>query len=119
MSKIHEIPEKYKTGWLGDLDSRTAIAKEMRERYKALTDDLGGLPALSYQQRSLAERSLWLEYWLASQERILAEGGEFDVGKWVQAVNGLQGIFAKLGLSRVAREVNLSEIIERSKETKT
>jgi len=105
MSKIQEIPAKHQTGWLEDLDSRTAIAKEMRERYQALTDDLGGLPALSYQQRSLAERSLWLEYWLAAQERTLAEGGEFDVGKWVQAANGLQGIYGKLGLERRARDV--------------
>jgi len=108
------IPDKYQTGWLDELDSRTAIAKDMRERYQTLTDDLGGLPKLSYQQRSLCERSLWLEYWLASQERILASNGEFDVGKWVQAANGLQGIYAKLGLDRITREVNLSEIINQA-----
>lgn len=114
MPKQQTVPTSYNNGFLNDLDSRTAVAKEMRERYQALTNDLGGLSALSYQQRSLAERVLWLEYWLASQERTLADGGEFDVGKWTQAANSLQGIFAKLGLSRVAREVNLSDIIERS-----
>ena len=86
----------------------------MRDRYKLLTDDLGGVERLSYQQRSLAERALWLEYWLATQERELASGNDFDIGKWVQAVNGLQGIFGKLGLTRVAREMNLSDIIERN-----
>lgn len=115
MPKVQTIPDKYSTGFLDELDSRTAIAKEMRERYQALTNDLGGLAALSYQQRSLIERSLWLEYWLASQERTLADGGEFDVGKWVQAANSLQGLFAKLGLSRITREVSLSSIIEDAK----
>ncbi len=104
-TKNQTISPKYEAGWLDNLDSRTAIAKDMRDRYQALTNDLGGLPALSYQQRSLAERALWLEYWLSSQERELAEGKEFDVGKWVQACNGLQGIYAKLGLNRKARDI--------------
>ena len=111
MGKIQGVPEKDKCGWLSELDSRTAIAKEMRERYQDLTDDLGGLPILSYQQRSLVERSLWLEYWLVQQEKLLANEGCFDVGKWVQAANSLQGLYAKLGLSRVTKEKNLNDII--------
>ena len=103
-AKNRDISAKYHGGWLSELDSRTTIAKDVRERYQALTEDLGGLPSLSYQQRSLAERSIWLEYWLSSQERELAEGKDFDVGKWVQAANGLQGIYAKLGLSRVSKD---------------
>ena len=112
--KNSTVPSRFENGWLDELDSRTAIAKEMRDRYTELTDDLGGLERLSYQQRSLAERSLWLEFWLSSQERLLADGGEFDVGKWVQACNGLQGIYAKLGLDRITKKVNLSEIMARS-----
>ena len=112
MGKIQGVPEKDKCGWLSELDSRTAIAKEMRERYQALTDDLGGLPILSYQQRSLVERSLWLEYWLVQQEKQLAQqDGCFDVARWVQAANSLQGLYAKLGLSRVTREKSLNDII--------
>jgi hypothetical protein len=87
-TKYRDISAKYQEGWLSELDSRTTIAKEVRERYQALTD----------------ERSIWLEYWLSSQERELAEGKQFDVGKWVQAANGLQGIYAKLGLSRVSKD---------------
>ena len=70
-----------------------------------MTNDLGGADSLSYAERSLCERALWLEYWLATQEKALANGGEFDVGRWVQAANSLQGIFAKLGLKRVAKDV--------------
>ena len=77
----------------------------MRGRFVALTNDLGGVDRLSYAQRSLCERSLWLEYWLASQERSLAAGSEFDAEKWTQACNASQGIFTKLGLKRVPRDV--------------
>jgi len=82
------------------LDKRTALAQVMRERYRAFTDDLGGADSLTYAKRSLVERVLWLEYWLAQQERALAQGQEFDVGRWTQAVNALQGILSKLGLER-------------------
>jgi hypothetical protein len=112
MPKIQSMPEKFQNGWLSELDSRTSIAREMQERYQALTDDLGGVTALSYQQRSLVERSLWLEYWLVTQEKELAQqDGCFDVARWVQAANSLQGIYSKLGLSRVTREKSLNDII--------
>ena len=104
------IPAQFNNGWLDALDYRTAMAKEMRDRFVALTNDLGGVDRLSYAQRSLCERALWLEYWLASQERSLAAGSAFDAGKWTQACNALQGIFTKLGLKRVPRDVpDLSE----------
>lgn len=114
MPKIQTPPSKYCKTWLNDLDGRTEIAKIMRERYQSFTNDLGGADRLSYAQRSLVERALWLEYWLASQERELASGGEFDVSRWVQAANSLQGIMSKLGLERIAREVtSLREYLAR------
>ena len=105
MSKLQTPPDRFNTGWLDALDGRTAVAQAMRERWLALTDDLGGADRMSYARRSLAERALWLEYWLAHQESELAAGREFDVGKWTQAANSLQGILAKLGLDRVAKDV--------------
>lgn len=114
MPKIQSPPRKYSRTWLTDLDGRTEVAKQMRERFKAFTNDLGGAERLSYAQRSLVERVLWLEYWLATQERELASGKEFDVARWVQAANSLQGIMSKLGLERVAREIpSLREYIRR------
>ncbi|GEM_PF-472348 len=104
-SKLAGPPRSFQSGWLGRLDGRLGIAQELRQRFAALTNDLGGIDHLSYAQRSLAERALWLEYWLAQQEQTLASGGDFDPGKWVQACNSLQGIFARLGLKRVPRDV--------------
>lgn len=93
-------PEKFRSGWLDALDGRLGLAREMRERYAAITDDLGGVESLSYAERSLAERALWLEYWLASQERELAAGGDFKPNQYSQLINSLQGLYAKLGLQR-------------------
>jgi hypothetical protein len=117
--KKSTIPDKFEQGFLETLDGRTGIAQAMRERYQAMTDDLGGAERLSYAQRSLVERALWLEYWCAHQERNLAAGKNeaFDVGKWTQAANSLQGIYSKLGLQRVAKTApGLGELIRRNAE---
>jgi hypothetical protein len=112
MTKLQAPPKDFTPGWLDQLDGRTGIAQTMRARYAAMTSDLGGAESLSYAQRSLAERALWLEYWLQTQEQELAKGKEFDVSRWIQAANGLQGILAKLGLERKARDVpNLADYL--------
>jgi hypothetical protein len=90
----------------------------MRERFRAFTDDLGGADTLSYAKRSLVERALWLEFWLAQQEQALAGGSDFDVGKWTQAANALQGILSKLGLDRQAKDLpSLNEYLARKAST--
>lgn len=86
------------------MDGRRALARDMQARHREICDDLGGADSLSYLTRSLIERYLWLEYWLAAQEAALADGGEFDVARWVQAANSAQGIAQRLGLARKARE---------------
>ncbi len=114
MGKLQSPPDRFSRGWLESLDGRTAVAQAMRERWQQFTDDLGGAERLSYGQLSLVERALWLEFWLSSQEQALASGSEFDVGKWVQAANSLQGILAKLGLERVARDIpDLAQYLQR------
>ena len=105
MSKTQAPPAKFAQGWISELDGRYAVAQVMRERYRAFTDDLGGADRLSYPQRSLVERALWLEYWLAQQEQSLAKGQDFDIARWTQAANSLQGILSKLGLERKAKDV--------------
>jgi hypothetical protein len=95
-----EIPRKYKAGWLEQLDGRMALAQDMRQRFQEFARDLGGVDELSYSQKSLIERALWLEYWLSTQERTLANGEPFDVSRWIQAANSLQGLMHKLGLER-------------------
>lgn len=102
----HIAPQTaYKTNWLQSLDGRTAIAQELRQRQTALSNDLGGIASLSYQQRALIDRAIFLEYHLQQEELKLACGAEFDSGKWVQACNSLAGLLSKLGLNSHSRDV--------------
>lgn len=105
MSKLDAIPDKFAPGYIDKLDGRTAIAVDMRARWQALTADLGGADRLSYAQRSLVERALWIEHWIALQERVLADGGEADTGRMTQATNSLLGLYRTLGLERRAKDV--------------
>lgn len=119
-NRAAEIPIKFERGWLSLLDGRTNLAQNLRLRYDEVCTDLGGTDSLSYFQRSLIERSLWLEYWLSKQERELAAGNvEFDVGKWVQAVNSLQGVYSRLGLTRKAKPVQSLESYLHAKQAAT
>lgn len=105
-TKSTEPPQKYTQGWLADLDGRYGLARELRQRFATVCDDLGGEPELSYFQKSLVERALWLEYFLTRQERKLLQADEeFEASRWIQACNSLQGIYSRLGLHRKAKDV--------------
>lgn len=117
MAKTQTPPDRYSPNWLDQLDGRTGVAVVMRERYQELANDLGGMANLSYQQRSLITRSLWLEYWLTQQEQHLATGGDFDAGKWTQGVNALSGLYAKLGLHRVAQDISFKDFIKKGEQS--
>lgn len=114
MSKVQTPQRGYTPDWLQQLDGRTALAVELRQRQQSLTDDLGGADRLSYQQRALVDRALFLEFHLQQEELKLATGQEFDSGKWVQSCNALTGIFKTLGLNRQAKQaVDLNSYIKR------
>lgn len=115
-TKQADIPAQYRPGWLDSLDGRYGIARELRARFDEVCSDLGGADRLSYMQRSLVERALWLEYWLSQQEQALAKGNDFDVSRWIQAANSLQGVYSRLGLERKTRDApSLSDYL-RSRE---
>lgn len=103
--KLQDIPASYASGYLSRLDGRTAVAAEMRARWSQVTDDLGGEASLSYIQKSLVERALWLEWFIAAQERTMAEGGDVDIGRVTQATNTLLGLYRQLGIERRAKDV--------------
>jgi len=103
-TKQAEIPNQYRPGWLDSLDGRYGIARELRARFDEVCTDLGGADRLSYMQRSLVERALWLESWLSQQEQALAKGHDFDVSRWIQAANSLQGVYSRLGMERRAKD---------------
>ena len=98
------MQSRFQSGWLDRLDSRHNLTRELRERYAEVCTDLGGADSLSYMQRGMVERLLWLEYWLSQQEQALAKGQDFDVSRWIQAANSYQGLSKTLGLERKAKE---------------
>lgn len=100
-----EIPERYSEDFVAKLDGRTQIARIIRDRLEELQTDLGGRDALSYQQRSLTKRAIWLEAVIEQQEIALSKGEVIDQGKLTQAVNSLIGLLKTLGLDRKARDV--------------
>lgn len=103
--KNSDLPKRYTEAWLEGLDGRTRLAQAVRARADALMADLGGEDALSYQQRSLCRRAIWMEAVIEQQEAALARGEDIDQGKLTQAVNSLIGLLKTLGLERRAREV--------------
>ncbi|WP_322407433.1 hypothetical protein U0358_06490 [Idiomarina sp. PL1-037] len=110
MSK--HVPDNYSPNWLQSIDQRTSVAQSLKRRYGELAADLGGESTLSYQQRALIDRALFLEFHLQQEEVKLASGAEFDSGRWVQSCNALLGIFKTLGLQRQAREVTLASYVK-------
>ncbi len=101
-----DIPGHWHAGILSELDQRTALARELHERLDALMDDLGGRDHLSYQQRVLCERAIFLELWCQREEAKLCRGGDMvAVAQWTQASNALAGLLGKLGLERQAKHI--------------
>ena len=113
MAKQSEIPDRYAHDWLEKLDGRTRMAQAARQRLEVLQDDLGGHSALSYQERSLCRRAVFLEMLLEQRESALAEGREIDEGSHTQSINALMGVWKALGLKRRARDVpSVSDYIQ-------
>lgn len=106
--KSSDIPTNYSAGWLDNLDGRLGISQELRRRFHEICGDLGGGDHLSYVKRSLIERALWLEYWIAQQEAGLAHGEQVSVGQLTQAGNTLVSLYRTIGLDRQARAPDLA-----------
>ncbi|MGQ7242942.1 hypothetical protein ACUN9V_05695 [Salinicola sp. V024] len=112
MPKQPEFPVSYSSDWLEKLDGRTILARAVHQRYAALTDDLGGVDALSYQRRSLAKRAIYIEAVIERHEAALSRGEDVDMGRLTQATNSLIGLLKALGLERKARDVSLTDYIK-------
>jgi hypothetical protein len=104
--KATEVPAKYATDFLTTLDGRVRVARTLRERLASILTDLGGADALSHAQRSLAKRAVHVEGLLEGIEAKLATGEVVDVMPYLAAINTLMGLFTRLGLKRVARDVS-------------
>lgn len=113
MAKQSDISKAYAPDWLEKLDGRTRFAQVMQQRYQDLTADMGGLDALSYQQRSIAKRIVHLEALIEQQEAALAKGEDIDAGRLTNTTNTLIGLLKAIGLQRQAKDVpNLHDYLK-------
>jgi len=104
-TKATEVPARYDEDFLDAMDGRFEVARTLRHRLGQLTADLGGLAGLSYQERSLCRRIVHLERHVEKKELSLAHGGTLDENSYFAAINGLSGLFSKIGLKRRAKQL--------------
>ena len=104
-TKAIEVGSRYDENFVSELDGRYRTAKTLRQRLRELTNDLGGLPGLSYQERSLCKRAIHLERVVEKFESTLAHGGSVEFNHYFGLVNTLSGLWSKLGMKRRAKVV--------------
>lgn len=110
--KTQEVPNKYSETFIEGIDQRLGVVKELRHRLNTLMVDLGGTEVLSYQQKSLCRRAIFVETMLEQVEKKLAHGEtEGNLAVYAQGLNSLIGLYRALGYERKSKEVRLADII--------
>jgi hypothetical protein len=110
--KATEVPARYDQDFMAQLDGRVRIARTLRDRLRALTNDLGGLGNLSYQELSLCKRAVHLERLIEKRELTLAHNGKVDENCYYSALTTLSSLFAKVGYKRRPKVVGtLAEVL--------
>jgi hypothetical protein len=108
-----DVGPRFSEDFLDELDGRVRVARTLRDRLRELTNDLGGVAQLSYQEASLCRRAIHLERQVERLESTLAHGGSVDYTQYFSMINTLSGLFSKIGLKRRAKQVqSLSEYLK-------
>lgn len=95
-----EVATRYDEDFLESMDGRVRVARTLRDRLRALTNDLGGLANLSYQEQCLCRRAVHLERLIEKRELTLAHGGKVDENCYYSAITTLSSLFSKVGYKR-------------------
>jgi len=115
-TKATEMPSQYEPGWIAKLDQRYTLGRAIKARLKASMTDLGGPESLSYQQRALCQRVVFMEGVLESHEAAFIRGRKIDTSSYVATINSLVGLLKALGLKRVAREATLQDVLRKDQQ---
>lgn len=100
---LTQLPAKFDPDFIERLSKRYSLTRIVTGRLQALEAHCGG--DLSYIQRSLIKRTVWLELLTESYEQKVAAGDEVDVGALTQLNNTLKGLYKDLGIKPTARPV--------------
>ncbi len=87
--------KKFDPDFIEKLSRRYSLARIVQARRDALEAHCGGA-GLSYVQRSLVKRTVWLELLTETYELKVANGEEVDVGALTQLNNTLKGLYKDL-----------------------
>lgn len=116
-TKAREVAERYDERFLDDMDGRFETVRTLRQRLAALTNDLGGVANLSYQEQSVCKRAVHLERLIEKKESTLAHGGNVDENAYFSAITTLSSLFSKVGLKRRPKVVGtLAELLSQQQE---
>jgi hypothetical protein len=111
-TKPIEVGSRYDARFLEDLDRRSMVAKQLKERLRLLMTDLGGWRDLSYQEQSLCKRAVHLERLIEIKELALASGRTIDENKYTNAICALSGLLSKLGLKKRVTVLSLTDYLQ-------
>lgn len=108
------LPAKFDPDFAERLSKRYALARIVHERRSALEAHWGG-GDLSYVQRAMVKRVVWLELLAETHEQRVASGEVVDVGAITQISNTLRGYYKEIGIKPTARPVrSLRDVMEGS-----
>lgn len=106
-----KLPAQFQPKFWEESDRRCAAVRAIKARYLRLREDCGGDE--SYQRDLLVQRVVFLSIVLETQEVRAAEGGDIELGSYIQAVNGLTGLLKTLGLDKRVRNItDLKQYLE-------
>jgi len=107
------LPARFRTGYAWRIDRRCAAAREIAADLTELWQDLGGVDMLSAQQRTLAERVVFLRRQLLEHETGVLQGqkGLLEPNEYSAALNSLVGLLKALGIARRARTVSFADYV--------
>ena len=102
-------PAQYRRLFAWELDRRCSAVREVAGGLVELWQDLGGVEALSAQQRWLSERVVFLRRRMLAYESAVLGGTDppMTAGEYSNFANFCQGHLRTLGLERCARNVRL------------
>ncbi len=113
-SKMKTQP-KWSHKWLTHIDARSELGYALKQRLQALEHDVsaGEPERLTYAQRSLIRRALWLEVRLETDEVKIVTGDPIPAGSHSTLLNALTAVYRTLGVEPKARPVkSLKEYID-------
>lgn len=104
-----------------ELDQRTGAYKLLNNAYLEIISDVGGEQNLSHVKLAIIERFVFLEFVMRRLEYKIARSPKKSavlLGRWIQAINSLNGLAKMIGMQRRAKKVTSLSVYTKDKKGK-